>query len=308
MLAGEADEAVRWGERAIALAEALGAREILVHALTNVGSVEMRDARLGGRPDKLIRALELAREGGWQEHVARCYANLTAAVSDRDYEAARPWIAEGIEYTLARDLDLWTDYLRGWLATLHLDTGDWAAAEREATTVLAQGAAFPPARIHALIVLGLVRARRGEAGAAGLLDEARDLAQRTAELQRIGPVALARAEAAWLEGDRGRIVAETTAAYALSAGKNQPWIRGMLAVWLRRAGALDEVPIGVPDACALELAGDHIGAAAAWARTGCPFERALALATSGSGVLVAEAEAIVRGLGAEAAVRRLRGL
>jgi hypothetical protein len=240
--------------------------------------------------------------------VARGYANLTAAVADRQYETARPWLREGLEYTEARDLDLWTEYLRGWQATLHLDTGDWAAAERDAAAVLSHGAAFPPARIHALIVLGSVRARRGEPGSEALLDEARDLAARTAELQRIGPVALARAEAAWLDGNRGRIVAETRDAYALSAGKNQPWIRGMLAVWLRRAGALDEVPAGVPAACALELAGDYAGAAAEWARVGCPFERALALAASGEAGLVAEAKGVAVGLGAGAAVRRLQVL
>jgi class 3 adenylate cyclase len=58
---------------------------------------------------------------------------------------------------------------------------------------------FP--RILAFVVLGLVRARRGDPNAGLLLDDALELAEPTHELPRIAPVAAARAEAAWL--DRG---------------------------------------------------------------------------------------------------------
>ena len=53
-------------------------------------------------------------------------------------------------------------------------------------------------RIAALVVLGLLRARRGDPEVWEPLDEALALAAPTGELQRIGPVAAARAEAAWL--------------------------------------------------------------------------------------------------------------
>jgi len=308
MLAGEAAPTLTWGEKAIALAEDVGDQEILVHALTNVGSIEMR--KVGGGPEKLIRALRLALEGGWQEHVSRCYANLTALVADRDYRSAAPWLREGLEYTESRDLDFWTNYLRSWQAVLFLDTGRWADAEREAETLLALDLGFPPAEINGLVTLGELRGRRGEPGSAALLDQARDLAERTAELQRIGPVAIARAEAAWLAGDQARIAEEARGAYALSEGRNQPWLRGLLAVWLRRAEALERVPDGVPAACSLELTGDFAGAAEEWARVGCPFERALALAASGVPAMVDEAVRALDGLGARgalAAVRRSAG-
>ena len=44
------------------------------------------------------------------------------------------------------------------------------------------------------MVLGRVLARRGRPGASALLDEAWSLATSTGELQRMGPVAAARAE------------------------------------------------------------------------------------------------------------------
>src|SRR4029077_13325384 len=41
MLENAADEAIAWGERAIALAEQLGENEVLVHALNNVGCARL---------------------------------------------------------------------------------------------------------------------------------------------------------------------------------------------------------------------------------------------------------------------------
>jgi hypothetical protein len=54
-----------------------------------------------------------------------------------------------------------------------------------------------------------------------------------------GPVAAARAEAAWLEGDRDA-VNETRDTLALACERKAPWLVGELAAWRRRAG-LDEL-------------------------------------------------------------------
>jgi tetratricopeptide (TPR) repeat protein len=280
MLAGDTPDAVEWGNKAIALAERLGDTETLVHALTNVGSAEIRSTPAQGH-EKLVRALRLARENGFQEHVARCYANFTSCVADHRFSEADRYLREGLEYTEARDLDFWTMYLRSWRAQLYFDLGRWDDAAREATELIEHAAASPVSRITALCVLGRIRAARGEPGAADLLDEAKRLAEPTQELQRLGPVALARAEVAWLAGDPARTAAEARAAYELALTKDSPWLRGQLAVWLHRAGALSRVPDEVPLPCALELKGDAAGAAAEWARLGCPYEEALALGRTG---------------------------
>jgi DNA-binding CsgD family transcriptional regulator len=120
----------------------------------------------------------------------------------------------------------------------------------------------------------LVRARRGDPDAWPLLDEARELAEPTGELQRIGWVATARAECAWLEGSQD----ETTGtALALAVDRRSPWVAGELACWRRRAGIREEAPSEVAEPFALQLTGECGRAAELWAEIGCLYEAALAL-------------------------------
>src|SRR5262249_8244428 len=75
MLADERDETVLWGSRAIELARSLGATEILVHALNNVGTAEYHSGNDEGRV-KLEESLRLALANNFQEHAARAFTNL----------------------------------------------------------------------------------------------------------------------------------------------------------------------------------------------------------------------------------------
>jgi hypothetical protein len=111
MLAGNTDEAVAWGARAIELAERLGQTEILVHALNNVGTAEMQASRPAGQPT-LERSLALALADGLEEQVARAYTNLAcSALNLRDYPLASRNLDEGVRYCTERDLDTWRLYL-----------------------------------------------------------------------------------------------------------------------------------------------------------------------------------------------------
>ncbi len=306
MLAFERAGAETWGTRAIALAEQLGNREILIHALTNVGTADLGLLSIEPAGGRLEQALALAQEAGYQEHIARCYACLVPSyVSAWKHERAERWLREGLAYTEARDLDFWATYLRSWRAQLRLDQGRWREAEREADELLGQTGISPVSRINALTVLGHIRARRGDPGVSPLLDEARSLAERTEELQRLGPVAVARAEASWLEGDLERTAAEARSTYRMSLEKDGEWLRGSLAVWMHRAGALTVAPANIPRQCALEIEGDASAAAEEWARLGCPFERAVVLATCRAPSAAEEARREFERLGADAARRRV---
>src|SRR6185436_49891 len=75
-------------------------------------------------------------------------------------------------------------------------------------------------RFQPLLVLGRVRSRRGEEQAWAPLDEALALALETGELERVGPVAAARAEAAWLLGDLERTREEARSAFDLAVARN----------------------------------------------------------------------------------------
>jgi hypothetical protein len=87
-----------------------------------------------------------------------------------------------------------------------------------------------------LVALGRLRARRGDPGVYTALDEALDLAIGADNIQRLGPVYAARAEAAWLAGDHERTVQEARAVYDLAVSKQHPWMTGELAFWRTRAG------------------------------------------------------------------------
>jgi DNA-binding CsgD family transcriptional regulator len=133
-------------------------------------------------------------------------------------------------------------------------------------------------RILALVVLALVRGRRGDPERWQPLDEALELATAEGQLQRIAPVAAARAEVAWLEGKSETIDGETRAAFERALEVGNPWVIGELACWRWRAGLLATPPVGAAEPYALEIAGEGARAAALWAQIGCPYEAALALA------------------------------
>jgi DNA-binding CsgD family transcriptional regulator len=311
MLAYDYAAAIEWGERALGLAERCDAPEIVVHALANIGSAESFSGLEASGRAKLEDSLARARALGRDDDVGRAYANLaTPAVERRQFALADRYLSEGEEYCNEHDLVSYGVYLHAWRARLALDNGRWHAAEDLATQVLAHPRASPPTRIVSLVVLGLLAARRGDLdGATKLLDQALALAAPTGELQRLAPVAAARAELAWLRGDAAGVDDATETVAVLAADRRQPWNLGELAVWRRRVGL--SVPEGeVSPPTAAELSGDLASAAALWSDLGCPYESALTLAQSEDEPLQRRALAELQRLEATApariVVRRLR--
>jgi DNA-binding CsgD family transcriptional regulator/tetratricopeptide (TPR) repeat protein len=314
MLAEENAAAIAWGNRALELAETIHDDEIIIHALTNIGTAEM----FLGQPEglkKLERALAIALAGEMHDHAARCYANISSfAVMQRDYPLAEGYLSQGIAFTGDRDLDSYNIYLRGWLARMRFEQGAWAEAVRVAEEVLRLHPGSAVMALPAVTTLGVVKMRQGDPDAAGWLDQARDMAQLTGELQRIGPVAAARAEAAWWRGDMPRVLAEALPAYDLARQARDAWQLGQSLFWIWRAGGATGVASGVdsePPAVIIPLhykallAGDWRTAAAAWERTGCPYEHAMAL-SMGDVEAQIRALAIFEALGAQPAASALR--
>jgi DNA-binding CsgD family transcriptional regulator len=301
ILAEERQLAPPWGDRAVAMAEALGDPEALVHALTNAACLEPGSFRA-----TQVRAVRLAQEHGLHEHAMRAITWLICdSIVDLDYTAAEGFLAEAIEYADARDIDSFAFYLRGWRARLHAELGRLDEAEADATDVLRRDDAPTVVRLPSLAALGTVYTRRGDRRAQAILDEALERALSTGELQRIAPVATARAEAAWLRGDLEGVRVEAMRAYSMAMDAGSRWDIGRIALWLRRVGALDEVPADLPDPFASELAGHWREAAQAWERIGCPYEQALAL-SEGDEEAQRAALQILDGLGATPAAALVR--
>jgi DNA-binding CsgD family transcriptional regulator len=304
MLASDQPGASAWGERALELAEPLGETEIVVHALNNVGTAEA-ELEMPAGITKLERSLELALDAGLEEHVARAYTNLgTGSVAVRAYARADRHLEAGIAYCAEHDLTSWVAYMVGWRARSELDQGRWDAAGVTAADVLAGPDIPPPTRITPLTVLGRLRARRGDPDIWAPLDEALELSRGMGEVQRVAPVAGARAEARWLAGESEAIAAETDAALALE--QTHRWAGGELYVWRRRAGVVDAFDDdAVAEPFRLELAGDWAGAAERWTAMGCPYEAALALGHADDDDARRRGLAELQRLGAHTAARRI---
>jgi DNA-binding CsgD family transcriptional regulator len=313
MLSYDTAGATEWGTRALELAERFQLPDVAVHALANVGTAEV----LSGREDtgrgmieqSLARAIELRLD----DDVGRAYANLsTLAVERRQFALADRYLADGIAYCDDHDLVSYGVYLRAWRARLALDNGRFATAADVADAALTHPHASPPTRIVASVVAGLVAVRTGDAARGeALLADAHAAAEPTGELQRLAPVAAARAEAAWLRGDLDAVDEATAAAAALAAERHQKWALGDLAVWRHRAGrTFPDGDLSPP--AATELAGDHLGAATLWTDLGCPYEAALALAGADDEQALLRALSELQRLGAAPAARlvarRLRAL
>jgi DNA-binding CsgD family transcriptional regulator len=272
---GRREEAVRWAGRALELAERLDDTEIAVHAQATIGTCEFA----GQGREQLEQTLELALRAGPAEQVARTYILLVGtAVESRRHGLATRHLQAGLDYCSDRGLERDRLYLLAARARLELDQGRWGEASDTAAAVVSIPRSSITPRIFVLAVLGLVRARRGDPGQWAPLEEAWALAEPTRELPRLGPVAAARAEAAWLDGDPGRVAEATEGVLRLAVERRWGSLAGELAVWRRRAGLGGEVPAPVAEPYALQLAGDWARAAERWRRLGCRYEAALALA------------------------------
>ena len=154
-------------------------------------------------------------------------------------------------------------------------------------------------------VLGRLRARRGDPEVWPLLDRTLELAAPSGEVARIAPVALARCEAAWLEGRDDDALAETDRSWELARASGDPWLCGELADWRRRVGGNHDLDVELPEPFALSLEGRFGDAADAWLALGCPYEAALAMVDSGKEDDLREALRAFHGLGAEATAARV---
>ena len=317
MVVQDAQGADKWGSRALAVAEQLNDIEALVYALTNIGSAELDRGEDSGH-DKLERALELAQQHHLEDHAGRIFNALTMRLLTtmrpmrrRRLSECESQLAAGLEYCRERGLDTWRLYLETCSALLQLDYGHWDEAADGGASVLRDPHSASVARNLALIVCGLVHARRGDAEAAAQLGEARTLAESTEELIRIGPSAAAGAELAWLNADLEKVVEVTDSALALAVDRAVPWVAGELAVWRWRAGVRDQLPADlVAEPYALSIGGDWSNAAERWREIRCPYEAALALADADDEGALRRAFEELQALGARPAAaivgRRLR--
>lgn len=193
-VAGEPKEAVVWGERAVHLAEELGARRLLADGRTHL-AVASSDV------PALLAEADLAIADGDASRAARALVWIGfSAHAQRQHDVTRDALARGIALCSERGFELYRLYLLALRARHELVHGRWDDAVHSAQAVLRVPRTSTTPRVLSLVVDALVHARRGDAPASPLLDEAWALAEPTGEPGRIDPVVAARVELDWLEG------------------------------------------------------------------------------------------------------------
>jgi DNA-binding CsgD family transcriptional regulator/tetratricopeptide (TPR) repeat protein len=296
--------------RALEFAERGGDDEPRLWASITLHTMALMGGDVAAR-DQLAASRDEAAGAGLHALAGLAWIQLAlAALSHREYATADAALTDGIGHARSHGLDLHELYLVASRARWELDQGDWDDALATAATVLRHTQVSRLPRIVATVVTGLVAARRGEAGARELLDEALVSAWPSSEPQRIGPAAAARAELAWLEGDRAGVERATTEALSLAARRGARWIAGELMTWRSRAGVPTEPAADLPEPFSAELTSNAIGASTFWDRERCPYDAALSRAGADDEEALRQALAQLQALNATPAAaivaRRLR--
>ena len=200
--ASDAGNASAWGLRATALAEKIEAPDIY------------EDTRIlvAWSQDDVELLAPLVMRGS--DSGAYWMLAQSALVHGR-LDVAAEAVERGLAIAEDGNHELNRLYLLAALGQLELRRCNWDHAADAAAIVIRTPRTSTTPRILSLVVLALIRARRGDPDVRPLLDEAWGLAEPTGEPRRIAPVVSALAELEWLEGraEPGDLFAELTGPY-----------------------------------------------------------------------------------------------
>ena len=304
MLAFANADAVATADRSIALVSELGDRRIRANVLVNRGSAMAMGGMAGG-DEVLADAIDHAEALGEIDEVIRGRVNRAwAFLVHRQLSEALAEIDRAVTAAAEHNqfgFEVYAIATRGLIQVL---TGDWLAVE-DLAPELARPNDGSRARLVLLPAVGIVRARRGAAGARDLLEEGWALASTSREPQRTAVAAVALAELHWIEDRNEEVGPLVLPVLAEATRVGSGWLAGALAFWAVKAGAIDGPPAGLVGPHADQLAGRWREAADGWAGLGMPYERALALADGDVDARL-QALRLLDELGADAVAAKLR--
>jgi ATP/maltotriose-dependent transcriptional regulator MalT len=302
MLAHRPSDSITYGERAVALARQVNDGAIISHALANIGSSQWLLGDPAGERT-LDEALAVALEAGDVEEACRAYVNIVWNLLDWSrLDEAESYLTRAIALAEETEFLGFLSYMRLEQARIEFSRGRWDEAARLAEAGLV---AQTPTRCTALMLLARVLARRGQPDVTNLLGRAWDLAAQVDELQRTGPAAAARAEAAWLHGDQAAVRDIAAPVYAEAVRLGDQAHTAELGYWLAKTGHRVQPHSDHP--YAVQAAGRWREAAALWEAAGCPYEHAAALAESPDPEHLLTALAALDELGAKPLAAHVRG-
>ncbi|WP_339718926.1 AAA family ATPase [uncultured Paraglaciecola sp.] len=285
MLNDRTDDAIKWGNKALELAEQFSSPIVKAHALNNIGTALVIRGNEEGE-EMLMQSLVIAEQHGLHEDVARVYTNFSDyCVRFKKLEMAEDLTTKGIQYDISHDLDSWTYYLVGLQAQLRQEQGRLIDAQTIAAGVQGVDNQTLLMKLPALIVLARVSSRLAVEDSYALLCQALKDAQSTNEYQYMIPARLGLIEHSWLYAfdDFQQEDAKKHINWLdeLAEGVLNKWQLGELIIWKKRFN----IEVGDSHSSAnvmaqpyqLELNGDIEAAYCAWQRLGMPFNAGMSL-------------------------------
>ena len=248
--------------------------EVLVYALTNIGAVEiLADAPRGAGASSSAASSSRCAPGSRSTLAGVPQPRLVAAArrAATTSSSATSTTGSSIAPSAASTSGASSSSPAG--RALQLDRGRWTRGRRLRRPSPCTTTAPGPCRACSRSPCSrLVRARRGEPDCWPLLDEALALAEPTGELQRLGPAAAARAEAAWLEGAPGAGRRRRPASpSSWRCGGGRPGRSGSSPAGAGAPAWTRTIAAPSPSPWAAELAGDWQRAAELWAGPRLPL-------------------------------------
>ncbi len=300
-------EVVECAQRALALGDRLSRDDLRAQALCYLGSgrLALGDAR--GAED-IDHAIALGAAEPRLETRVRCYVNAAgSAYRAGQLSQAERYVQAGLQ--LAADGEFAAGQYRLHLtwAAVHASRGDWESAISALRRLLADPGQPGVMVLLVRSMLARLLARRGDPEAAVVLREAWRDPVWAADSYVAGPLVIAQVELGWLGAEPPTVAPQVWEALRLAADSRHTAIQAELCVYLRRAGHDVTAPADAPGPWAPALAGHHETAARAWKALGDQYEQALELVGCGDGQARAAGMEILAGLGAHAAINRLRG-
>jgi DNA-binding CsgD family transcriptional regulator len=304
--AGRRAEAFEGIAQALELGKRLGRDDVVCQALIMTGDF-LADSGEDGI-SSLEQALQLALNAQLDLMVSAAYVSLQDnLVNVQRLEEAQRCYREGMAFCEQREMRWPTRCMRGAQADTLLLLGRWDDAAELCHELLAIPGVSPSNQLYPLRVLGTIGGRRGEPGYAGLLDRDAALAAGIVSPNWLAQVRAVWAELLWISGEVDLAREEASEAYQEACGRADPWKLGSLAIWLWRLGAGVDLPAGLPEPYAREIAGDWQGAAATWERLGRDYDAALTrIISSPEDAELRAALAVLDDLGARATAAAAR--
>lgn len=307
MFSEEKDECLLWGEKAIAMAKELADEEIFCHALNSVGAMLLRVQSSKQKGKKLLeQSLNIALKNNYEEHIGLAYVHLGAgSVIMKDYSLANQTLEEGIQFTEERDIYLGAKYLLMYKARLALETGYWDEAYQIANNLIKDEDQPSIIKIGGLVIVAIIRMRRGDNEVLPLLIEAKERAFEIMEQQRIIPVMVALLEYEWITGKSFIEKADLDIVMTILRRGGNVYEKSELSFWLLKARKL-QLPLD--EFCEwyqVDNRAKAVKAAGLWKQLGCPYEQALALFEGSDNDKRAAIE-IVHRLGAKAIYEKMK--